>query len=481
VGGAHQESDPGPVPPLITPPTRVRYTPAVQAEIEEQERAAVQRSTVHLILSELLGLGAHLTVGRPSNSVKRRIAIRNTLESLFCSTANPRDPLSTDSVKTWLASDLVRKACVEKGWEEEHGAMCSGTLPASTGRSGSAVGAGAGPTAGDGSEDALDPASERRLNDIMENKGDGKHAYRNYRVRLVLRSWFHLWAKDGSHCGWRDVNDWQEQVDTFLGHRVPRATAYRYRKREMDLFARKPGVWTRLGEQAVTSKPDVVSLMAEIDRDKEKQAVKAAMGDGSAEPDLAPNPRIKFLSSWYAELEAAARELSSVVGFGPTIVQSLAADIYMAHMGLTEDQLDWMPSKRWVYWFMHQIMGLSVRRVTGHAVSEADLTRQNELHDLNLQALAIELSDVDGRPLDPKYIMGADEFGMHFFPHGKLFHPAPFSRYSCACSAYRGVAALDVQLLALHVHVTSRRLHVGAQGGQACADQLEGGQTAVHW
>ena len=81
MGGAHQESDPGPVPPLITPPTRVRYTPAVQAEIEEQERAAVQRSTVHLILSELLGLGAHLTVGRPSNSVKRRIAIRNTLES----------------------------------------------------------------------------------------------------------------------------------------------------------------------------------------------------------------------------------------------------------------------------------------------------------------------------------------------------------------------------------------------------------------
>ena len=139
----------------------------------------------------------------------------------------------------------------------------------------------------------------------------------------------------------------------------------------------------------------------------EKQAVKAAMGDGSAEPDLAPNPRIKFQPAWYEELQAAVRELSGVVGFGPTLVQSLAAEIYMAHMGLTEDQLDWMPSKRWVYWFMHHIMGLSVRRVTGHAVSEADLARQNELHDMNLQALAIELSDVDGRPLDPKYIMGA--------------------------------------------------------------------------
>ena len=44
--------------------------------------------------------------------------------------------------------------------------------------------------------------------------------------------------------------------------------------------------------------------------------------------------------------------LRRVVGFGPPLVQSLAADVYMTRMDITEDQLDWMPSKRWAYWFI---------------------------------------------------------------------------------------------------------------------------------
>ena len=112
--------------------------------------------------------------------------------------------------------------------------------------------------------------------------------------------------------------------------------------------------------------------------------------------------------------------LRRVVGFGPPLVQSLAADVYMTRMDITEDQLDWMPSKRWAYWFMEHVMGLTVRRVTGKLTTAADQARQDELHDLNLQALAIALSDVDGCPLHPKYVMGADEFGVLFFSHVKF-------------------------------------------------------------
>jgi hypothetical protein len=65
-------------------------------------------------------------------------------------------------------------------------------------------------------------------------------------------------------------------------------------------------------------------------------------------------------------------------------------------------------------------MGLSWRRVTGSAVSIADQTKQDELHKLNLERLAIMLAGIDGPPLQLKYLMGADEFGMHLFPHGEL-------------------------------------------------------------
>ena len=44
---------------------------------------------------------------------------------------NPRDPLSTESVKLWLASEYAQGVCTgsEHGWEEERAAMHKG-IPA---------------------------------------------------------------------------------------------------------------------------------------------------------------------------------------------------------------------------------------------------------------------------------------------------------------------------------------------------------------
>ncbi len=40
--------------------------------------------------------------------------------------------------------------------------------------------------------------ADKHVDNIMGNSRPGKYACRNYRVRLLLRSWFHAWAKDGA-------------------------------------------------------------------------------------------------------------------------------------------------------------------------------------------------------------------------------------------------------------------------------------------
>ena len=40
--------------------------------------------------------------------------------------------------------------------------------------------------------------ADKYVDNIMGNSRPVKYAYRNYRVRLLLRSWFHAWAKDGA-------------------------------------------------------------------------------------------------------------------------------------------------------------------------------------------------------------------------------------------------------------------------------------------
>jgi hypothetical protein len=57
-------------------------------------------------------------------------------------------------------------------------------------------------------------------------------------------------------------------------------------------------------------------------------------------------------------------------------------------------------------------MNLCLRKVFGAPLTPDTRDKQDKLHHITLQRLAVYI--VDG--LDPKYILGSDQFGMHMFP-----------------------------------------------------------------
>jgi len=63
---------------------------------------------------------------------------------------------------------------------------------------------------------------------------------------------------------------------------------------------------------------------------------------------------------------------------------------------------------------MHKHLNLVCRRVTGHSYTPAEIAKQEELHQRNLKRIAV----LRRLGLDPKYIVGSDQFCIHLFPQG---------------------------------------------------------------
>ena len=261
------------------------------------------------------------------------------------------------------------------------------------------------------SHDADGGSSTGVVGDDGEDPEYKKYNYTNPAVKLLYTSFMHTWTVNGEHAGWRSVEAWRTKIHADLGHEVSRATAYRYFEREKALFDKDVSKgWTESGPQGLRRKPDVISLVNDIDRAR-KEAKAMTVSD---EPVcVTDDRRFTFLPSWHEKLAKRCNELQDVMGFGVAIVQAFASEIYSEELLVPLTQA-WIPSLEWCYWFLDKKLGLVKRRVTGSKASPEQQEIQQRLHLLNLQRLAILLHD----GLNPKYIIGADEFGCHFFPHG---------------------------------------------------------------
>ena len=80
----------------------------------------------------------------------------------------------------------------------------------------SSAAAGAGALAEDGAADGAVPAA-----------GVRRYAWANKTTRMLLTSCMHILAKDGSHCGWLKVSEYQERVLQWLNYSVPESSAAR--------------------------------------------------------------------------------------------------------------------------------------------------------------------------------------------------------------------------------------------------------------
>ncbi len=81
-------------------------------------------------------------------------------------------------------------------------------------------------------------------------------------------------------------------------------------------------------------------------------------------------------------------------GFGGSMVSCFAAQLYGEKMNLPDEEaMMYKPSEQWTWWFMRVQMHLSMRKVCGAPVSPQDMVKQDKLHKITLQRLAIRIDD----------------------------------------------------------------------------------------
>ena len=259
----------------------------------------------------------------------------------------------------------------------------------------SSAAAGAGALAEDGAADGAVPAA-----------GVRRYAWANKTTRMLLTSCMHIFAKDGSHCGWLKVSEYQERVLQWLNYSVPESSAARQLAAEKADYAAGGGM---------RSRPDIInSVLADYNAIVEKLKSVKDEPDEQVEHKGAKTS-FKFPPAYYQQLKVDCAELMDMMGFGSCTVHALAASIVRDKADDDERHLSWEPSMDWCYWFMHAQLGLVVRNVTGFVCTAEQIAKQDDLHLSNLKTLALAFHD--GLPI--KYLLGSDQFGLFLFPHAE--------------------------------------------------------------
>lgn len=119
-----------------------------------------------------------------------------------------------------------------------------------------------------------------------------------------------------------------------------------------------------------------------------------------------------FDPALYGRLRNELEEVKDVVGFGPVLVGTLAG-LIMKLVSSDDDESLRDPSIEWSRWFLREQMGYSVRRITSHLYDVEARAKQEELHALNLDFLAKQISE---HGLSTEFIFCSDEVGVNLQP-----------------------------------------------------------------
>lgn len=185
-------------------------------------------------------------------------------------------------------------------------------------------------------------------------------------MRLIIRSACHQWSKGGTHIGWRKGKELQAIVLEILGFNLAKSTAHRYLAEEI---ATHDG---RTKTIPLLQQPNVPKLVAEW---KAQTTSSSSQEQGHA---------TTFLPAWRTMLKEKCMPFIDTIGFGPLLVQSLAAHIYKEQMGD-----EFIMSIVWCLQFMRTDLNLQFRRITGARSTPQQEEIQRRLHRINLQRFAV--------------------------------------------------------------------------------------------
>lgn len=330
-----------------------------------------------------LGIKAEGKPGRPSFAVQAAIAQRLVLVGAYSAS------LCEDSVEVWwLNHDEAAKLRVDHGWPLVQPAAGLGT----------------------GTGGVLDQDAVLRCNVTEPERV--KYGYTHPLIRILFKNLMHVWSREGKHLSWRTTKEYQLAVLQNLHHAISDTTAWRQLRDELRLWnLPAPDKYSIDGRQCLRERPKMVKVIMNdlVQTRREAQAM-----NSDTEPCFHQGRPFVFLEVWYQLLIETLEDVLDIPGFGPDMVAYYAANIYREKMALDCDDGEWVPSTSWCTWFITKKMGLTPLRQNGAPITKEQAVKAEALHKVTQQKIAIARAD----GLEDKFIMGADEFGMHFFPQG---------------------------------------------------------------
>ena len=240
---------------------------------------------------------------------------------------------------------------------------------------------------------------------VKAARPDSYRTFQSPVSKAVLRAAFHRWGVDGTHVAWREVKEWQLKVKDVLGldRDVPSSTAYDYRKKEMDAYARGGGIRVRPNIARLLDSVKLQKMLAE--QLKEPPPESALFKDGTTRPFTYPK-------KLYPELGKRCMRVKDWAGFGPSSVAALAKGLLQRVADDDGKELDWQPSPEWCACFIHQFLHLRLRRITTAGGRPEPSPKQLELHQKNL----MEVSYLRHCGVPRSCFMQSDETGVPVFP-----------------------------------------------------------------
>ncbi|KAJ3279472.1 hypothetical protein HDU79_000575, partial [Rhizoclosmatium sp. JEL0117] len=211
-------------------------------------------------------------------------------------------------------------------------------------------------------------------------------------VQKLYDDMWHVWAADGSHAGFKTINQWITDVKTAYNIAVPHSTAGDYRKKYMTLYDEcKSNKWESNGptalkmkRQALRIRPNLIETVVTAAKERIQR---------KAEMEL-PSDRMKLGPDATSELIALCVEHKDYPGFGVEVVAAFANQVHQKHYPF---EPAWTPSSTYAYWFLLAQADFVNRRVTGSKATVAQVVEQERLFGLLLDELAILIHN--GMPL----------------------------------------------------------------------------------
>jgi len=225
--------------------------------------------------------------------------------------------------------------------------------------------------------------------EYTEEYEEKRYGYKDAAIHVLCRSHMHVWGTQGQHIGWRNHKEWLQRCADADIPGAPETTFRRWKQKEKSTFEDDKDTPDFV---PVRHKSHVAGLLAQVHLDREFAKSTVVEKAPSLQKTGGGAP-FQILPTWYDTLKERCLQVIKLPGFGGDMVACFAAQLHGEKMNLSDDEaMMYTPSLEWAYWFMRVQMNLRLRKVCGAPVSPEARVKQDKLHEISFQRLAVRIA-----------------------------------------------------------------------------------------